>query len=143
MMMPSVNDNFFNGFMKPFDDLFDFTNSFFDRNKMSMVKTDIKEAEGGYELDMELPGYKKDEIHAKLDHGYLTIQAEKNEENESNEDNFIRRERYHGSVSRSFYVGENVKQEDINAKFDQGVLHLTIPKFEIPAKETGYISIEG
>ena len=144
MMMPSVNDSFFNGFMKPFDDLFDFSNQFFDHNSKHLLKTDIKEVEGGYELDMELPGYKKDEIQAKLDHGYLTIQAQKKEEKEEkNQENFIRRERYQGSVSRSFYVGNNIKQEDIKASFDNGILHLIVPKAVIEQSKESFIPIEG
>lgn len=146
MMMPSVRDSFFRGFMNPFDDLFDFSKSFFDGSNQNVLKTDIKEANGNYELEMELPGYQKADINAKLENGYLTVQAKhKEEKDEKNEEgNYIRRERYQGMVSRSFYVGESVKQEDINASFEQGVLHLTIPKAAIVEKENqGYIRIEG
>lgn len=114
--------------------------------RTGMMKTDVKEADGVYEVDMELPGYKKQDISAKLEKGYLTITAVKNEENnEGNPDSrYIRRERYSGQCSRSFFVGENVRQEDIHARFEDGILKLTIPKTE-PAKieEQKYIAIEG
>jgi len=94
---------------------------------------------------MELPGVKKEDIHAALQNGYLTIQASTNQNRDEKESNgnFIRRERYQGSISRSFYVGENVRQEDIKACFKHGVLHLTIPKCETIEQENGYIPIEG
>lgn len=110
------------------------------------MKTDVKEADGIYEVDMELPGYKKEDVSAKLEKGYLTITASKNAENDTKDDDgkYIRRERYSGQCSRTFYVGENVRQEDIHAKFEDGILKLTVPKTE-PAKieEQKYISIEG
>lgn len=146
MMMPSVRDNFFKGFMNPMEDMLDFTNSFFDGKKHNVLKTDIKEVDGNYELDMELPGYKKEEIKAKVENGYLTILANQKEEKDKkdNKGNYIRRERYQGSVSRSFYVGDSVKQEEIKAKFDNGVLHLMLPKKEVTDQnKENYISIEG
>lgn len=145
MMMPSIRDCFYNEMMNPFENMFHFTDSLFDSDDFAMPRTDVKEVGGNYEMDMELPGVKKEDINAKLENGYLTIQAKQDnrrDEKDSN-GNYIRRERYQGSMSRSFYVGENVRQEDINASFDQGVLHLTIPKMEIPQEDNGYIRIEG
>ena len=147
MMMPStMRKNFLNGWMNPFDDMFDFSNSFFDSNDRGLLKTDVKEVDGNYELDMELPGFKKEDINAGLKDGYLTIQATRHEENDKKDKkgNYIRRERYQGSVSRSFYVGDNVKQEDIKAKFDNGILHLTLPKVEVANQaKDNFIKIEG
>lgn len=145
MMMPSIRNSFFNELMNPFDDMFHFASNLFDTDDFAMPKTDVKEVNGNYELDMELPGVKKEDINAKLENGYLTIQAtqDNSRDEKDSEGNYIRRERYQGSFSRSFYVGDNVKQEDINASFDQGVLRLTIPKNEIPTEENHYIRIEG
>lgn len=110
------------------------------------MKTDVKETDNAYELDIDLPGFKKDEVTAKLENGYLTISATKgmNKDEQNKEGKYIRRERYAGAMSRSFYIGENVQQEDIHAKFEDGILKLTVPK-EDPKKveEKKYISIEG
>ena len=112
-----------------------------------LMKTDIKENESGYELAVELPGHKKDELKIELKEGYMTISAEsKHEENENDDKgNFIRRERYYGSSSRSFYVGEAVTQEDIKAKYEDGILKISVPKKELKPEvpETKYITIEG
>ena len=105
-----------------------------------------RELENTYELDIDLPGFKKDEVKIELDGGYLTISATKgaNNDEQNKEGKYIRRERYTGTMSRSFYVGEDVQQEDIHAKFEDGILKLTVPK-ENPKKveEKKYISIEG
>ena len=116
------------------------------------MRTDIKETEGGYEFDVELPGYAKSDITAELKDGYLTITAKKETVNEDNsadevvdEKKYIRRERYYGTCRRAFYVGEEVTQNDIKAKYDNGILELFVPKIE-PAKveeEKKYINIEG
>ena len=111
------------------------------------MKTDIKDTEDGYELSMELPGFSKEDISAQLRDGYLTISAAKNEvkDEKDKEGNYIRKERYSGQCSRSFYVGKELKQEDIRAKFDNGELVLRFPKAEerkeVPSEE--FISIEG
>jgi len=113
----------------------------------AVMKTDIKENETGYELYVELPGYKKEDVSAELKDGTLIIKASKNTETEEkdNNDKFIRRERFHGSVSRSFYVGEDMEENDIKAKFEDGILKLFVPKKETkPAiEEKKYIAIEG
>lgn len=112
-----------------------------------MMKTDIKESAQAYEMTMNLPGVKKEDVKAELKDGYLTIQASSNTENNTQDDDgrYIRRERYMGSCSRSFYVGEQVKQEEIKARFEDGTLKLIIPKKEEkPAvEEKKYIAIEG
>ena len=109
------------------------------------MKTDVKETDQGYELDIELPGYKKEDVRAQLKDGYLTVQAAKNMNNdEKNEQGaYIRRERYAGTMSRSFYVGDNVTEEDIHAKFEDGILKLSVPKKEAKkVEENKYITIQ-
>ena len=147
MLMPSILSNDF------MDDFFSvprvtgFGGSRFDRDFSRMMTTDVKETDNGYQLDMNLPGFAKEDIKAELKDGYLTINAQSNSSNDEKDDdgNFIRRERYTGSCSRSFYVGDGVTQDDIHAAFKDGVLSLTVPKKEaIPEKEeTKYIAIEG
>ena len=133
-----------------FDDWMDFSFPSFDRafyesNTRNMMKTDVKETDQGYELDIELPGYKKEDVRAQLKDGYLTVQAAKNMNNdEKNEQGaYIRRERYAGTMSRSFYVGDNVTEEDIHAKFEDGILKLSVPKKEAKkVEENKYITIQ-
>ena len=110
------------------------------------MKTDVKETDVGYEVDIDLPGFKKDEISAKLDDGYLTISASKglDKDEKNKEGKYIRKERYAGAMSRSFYVGGDVTEEDIKAKYEDGILRLSIPKKEAKAVENKkYIAIEG
>ena len=112
----------------------------------NVMNTDVKETEDGYELEMDLPGFKKDELHLELNDGYLTISAEKglDKDEKDKNDKYIRRERYAGSMSRSFYVGENMKEEDIHAKYENGILTLDVPKEQKKAvPEKRYIAIEG
>ena len=149
MLMPSIfNNSLFDEMMDfPFGrDFFGDSGRMLNDYRTGVMKTDVIEADGVYEVDMELPGYKKEDVSARLDKGYLTITAVKNEENNENGGNgkYIRRERYCGQCSRTFYIGENVRQEDIHAKFEDGILKLTVPKTQ-PAKieEQKYISIEG
>ena len=112
-----------------------------------MMKTDIKDTDNGYELTMNVPGVKKEDVKAELKDGYLTVNVSSNSGRDEKDENgkYIRRERYSASCSRSFYVGDAVTQEDIKAKFEDGTLKLTIPKKEAkPAvEEKKYISIEG
>jgi HSP20 family molecular chaperone IbpA len=109
------------------------------------MKTDVKETEEGYEVNVDLPGFKKEEIHLELENGNLTISTEKSLENkEEKQGRLLRQERYAGTMSRSFYVGRNVTEEDIRAKYENGVLTLMIPKKDapkVPEKKT--ICIEG
>ena len=149
MYMPSIFGESLFDDMFPFDDSFfapSKKNPLYGKNASRVMKTDIKETEGSYELDIDLPGFKKDEISAELKDGYLTVSAAKglDKDEEDKKGNYIRRERYAGSTSRSFYVGNGVKNEDVHAKFENGVLRLSIPKKaaeEIEADK--YISIEG
>ena len=109
------------------------------------MKTDVKETDKGYELDIELPGYQKEDVKAQLKDGYLTVQAAKNVNNDekNNEGAYIRRERYEGTMSRSFYVGEDVTEADIQAKFENGILKLSVPKKEAKkVEENKYITIQ-
>ena len=131
-----------------FDNMFDdfFKDPFFTRNNsVKVMKTDIQEKDDNYILAMDLPGYDKEDIKAQLKDGYLTISAQKNTSNDEKDEegNYIRRERYCGKCSRSFYVGDSIKEEDIKASFNNGILELTFPK-EVPQKEEEmkYITID-
>lgn len=125
-------NNFFNNL---FDDSF-FMNPSANSNSQVM-KTDVIEKDGNYLVEVELPGYKKDEIKVALKEGYLTISANKVEEKEEKDENqkVVRKERFSGSCNRSFYVGENLSEEDIKAKYNDGILHLTLPKEKEAIKE--------
>ena len=118
------------------------------KHAQNLMKTDVKETEDAYEVDVDLPGFKKDEIKVSLEDGYLTIEAAKGldeDEQEKKSGKYIRKERYAGSCQRSFYVGDNLTQEDIKGEFKHGILTLNVPKKEAkPAVETNkYIAIEG
>ena len=145
MMMPSLFGNsLFDEWMDfPFDSGF----SKGVKRENSLMKTDVRECDGAYELEMELPGCKKEDVTAQLNDGYLTVQASRNASNEEKDSqgNYIRRERYTGQCSRSFFVGEAVKQEDIRARFEDGILKLTVPRVEEQkrAEENKFIAIEG
>lgn len=129
MMMPRRNFGL---------DLFDemFKDPFFSRTSSkqqpAMMKTDIQEKDGNYLMDIDLPGFSKENINAELQNGYMTITAKKDESNDTKDEdgNYIHRERYTGSCSRTFYVGEGITEEDIQASFKDGILHLAIPKDE-------------
>ena len=116
------------------------------RNAARVMKTDLKEHEDGYELSVDLPGFKKDQIQLQLNNGYLTVSAAKGieEEEKDKEGRLVHQERFAGSMSRSYYVGENLEEEDVKAKFENGVLTLSFPKAEqkkLPERKT--IQIEG
>ncbi len=158
MMTPSIfGENLFDDF---FDSFFDFPvwddkamqkaqKKLYGRHAANMMKTDVQEHDDHYEVDIDLPGFKKDELSLELKDGYLLISAAKGydkEEKEKESGRFVRRERYAGSMSRSFYVGEDVKQEDIHARYESGVLKLSVPKMEAKkpqVEEKKYIAIEG
>ena len=130
MLVPSIfSDNFMTDF---FNTAFDKTPSKFHATGSSLMSADVKEYKDHYELGLELPGYKKEDVTASLKDGYLTIEAKREAkyDEQDNECHHIRRERYVGTLSRSFYVGEDVKQEDIKAKFGNGVLDIVVPKVE-------------
>lgn len=149
MLMPSIfGEDLFDDFMNfPFEgDFFGGKNPLYGKHQKNLMKTDIRETESGYELDIDLPGFKKDEINAKLENGYLTISAAKglDKDEQDKKGNYIRRERYAGSMSRSFFVGEGVTQEDVHAKFEDGILKLSVPKKAAKeVEQQRYISIEG
>ena len=134
--------------MDLFDEMFrdPFFSSAFDFGNTNIMKTDVREKDGNYIMDIELPGYSKEDVKAELKDGYLTIQAEKNENSDekTSQGDFVRRERYSGSCNRSFYVGDAITEEDIKANFENGTLKMTIPKKEAKAvPEKKFISIEG
>ena len=142
MLMPGLFDEFFDDFARPVRREVKFREP-----AGCAMKTDVKEKDDAYELDIELPGYSKDNVKAELKDGFLTVSAtvEKNNDEKDKDGRYIRRERYSGSCSRSFYVGENVTEADIKAKFDNGVLIIDIPKVEKnpEIEENKYIQIEG
>ena len=148
-MMPSIfGENLFDDWMDfPFEkDFFGGKNPLYGKHAKNMMKTDVRETENGYELDIDLPGFKKDEITAQLKDGYMTISASKglDKDEKDKEGRYIRRERYAGAMSRSFYVGEGITEEDIHAKYEDGILKLSVPKKDKKAVEQKkYISIEG
>ena len=143
MLMPSIfGESLLDDF---FEDPFD--NYAYAMNTSNLMKTDVKDTDQGYEITMNLPGVKKEEVKAELKDGYLTISASTNSDKDEKDGNgrYIRRERYSGSCSRSFYVGEDVTQDEIKAKFENGALTLLVPKKDQkPAVEDKkYIAIEG
>ena len=149
MMMPSIfGENLFDDFMNdfPFEKhFFGERNPLYGKHAKYIMKTDVKETDNSYELDIDLPGFKKEDINVQLDNGYLTIAASKSleKEDEHEKSHYIRQERYSGSMSRSFYVGNDVKQEEIHAKYEDGILKLAVPKKAAKAIETNkYIQIE-
>ena len=146
MLMPSIfGENLFN------DEWMDFgfpevDKALYGKHASHEMKTDVKETDSGYEVDIDLPGFKKDEINVQLDNGYLSISAAKglDKEEKNKEGKYIRKERYAGAMSRSFYVGDALTQEDIKAKYESGILRLSIPKKEAKQVEaTKRIAIEG
>lgn len=144
MFMPSIfRENLF-------DDWMDFPFQRMERvqsgNTQNVMRTDVKETDQQYEIDMDLPGFKKEDVKVQLKDGYLTVQAAQNMDNSQQDQNgkYIRRERFYGSVGRSFYVGDKVTEEDIHAKFEDGILKLTLPKDDAgKAEQKQYIAIEG
>ena len=147
-MLPSIfGKNLFDDFFgTPFNEEFFRGTPQLYKKSSQLMNTDILESDNGFELHIDLPGFKKEDIKLSADGGYLTVSAEHSENNDEKDDNgkYIRRERYSGSCSRSFYVGEDLKKEDIKAKFDNGILSITLPKQEkqLPEKKDTYIAIE-
>ena len=154
MLMPSIfDDNWLEDWMDfPFERGSwgarerDDRNAFYGRHGNGLMKTDVREKDGNYEVDMDLPGFKKEDLSLKLENGCLTVTAKQNVDNDQKDDQgrYIRRERYSGTMSRSFYVGENITESDIHAKYEDGILKLTLPKPDSEAVESRkYIAIEG
>ena len=153
MLMPSIfGENLFDDFFTPFyyDDKDEkkAEKKLYGHRAQNLLRTDIKETKEGYELVIDVPGFKKDEVKVALKDGYLTVSAAKGldeEEDDKKTGRYIRRERYAGTLSRSFYVGDAVSEEDIHAKYEDGILKLSVPKKAPKAVEEkdGYIAIEG
>ena len=149
MLMPSIfGENLFDEMMDfPWErEFFGRRNPLYGKNEKNLMKTDVKETDNSYELDNDLPGFKKDEVSASLENGYLTISAAKglDKDQKDKEGKYIRRERYAGSCSRSFYVGDAVTESDIHAKFEDGILKLSVAKKDPQVEEKkGRIAIEG
>ena len=145
MLMPSIfGENLFN------DDWMNFgfpevDKALYGKHAGHEMKTDVRETESGYEVDIDLPGFKKDEINVELNNGYLSISAAKGlDKEEKKEGKYIRKERYAGSMSRSFYVGDAIKQEDVKAKYEDGILRLSVSKKAAEQIESSNrIAIEG
>ena len=138
-----VFDDFDRSFFRGFGNV---DHALYGKHAQHMMKTDVKELDDSYEVDVDLPGFKKDEIHLELNNGYLTISTEKTleKDNEGKKGKMLRQERYSGVMQRSFFVGEHLTEEDIKASYENGVLHVMIPKKEarkVPEKKT--ILIEG
>ncbi|MDO5418414.1 MAG: Hsp20/alpha crystallin family protein [Lachnospiraceae bacterium] len=156
MLMPSIfGEDMFDDFMRDFDfpffddrDMRKAERKLYGHHSRNLMKTDIKETKEGYELEMDLPGFTKDEVSVSLEDGTLTVSAAKGldqDEQEKKTGKYIRRERYAGSCERSFYVGDAVTEADIKGEFKHGILKLFVPKKEVkPAvEEKKYIAIEG
>ena len=148
MLMPSIfGENLFDDWMDfPFEREFFGKNPLYGKNAKNIMKTDVRELDDHYELDIDLPGFKKDEISAELKDGYLIISAAKglDKDQKDKEGRTIRQERYAGSCSRSFYVGEGVTEQDIKGKFEDGILKLSVPKKDAKkVEEKKTIAIEG
>ena len=145
-MLPSIfGENLFDDF---FSDPFGMMvpqgrDPLYGKHGKNLMKTDVRETESSYELDIDLPGFKKDEVNVELKNGYLTIQAAKglDKEEQDKKGKYIRQERYAGACSRSFYVGTDLQPKDVSAKFTDGILELTFPK-EAPKKEPDVTRVE-
>lgn len=153
MLRPSIfGEYLFDDFMddfrfSEFPELADVDRVLYGKHGKNMMKTDVKELDNGFEVDIDLPGFKKDEIRLQLENGYLTVNAAKglDKDEQDKKGRYVRRERYAGSMSRSFYVGDHVTEKDIHPKYENGILRFSVPKEEKkPIEEKKhYISIEG
>ena len=138
-MLPSIfGENMFDEMLNrafDMDDMFGGKNPLYGKHARNLMKTDIRENDNSYELDIDLPGFKKDEVQVELEDGYLTNKAEKGLDKDEKDDQgrYIRQERYAGAMSRSFYVGDGVTTDDMKAKFEDGILQITVPKTTVEA----------
>ena len=136
MMIPRRNGNGVDIFDEVFND------PFFSEKENKIMKTDVKEKDGSYILEIDIPGYDKEDIQIELQDGYVTVTATKNEEKEDKHAKYLKRERFSGMCSRSYYAGENIKEEDIKANFKNGILTIEFPKeVEKRVEERKYIPI--
>ena len=148
-MVPSIfGENLFDEF---WNDPFDMDrmlprgrDPLYGKHSKNLMKTDVRETEGSYELDVDLPGFKKEEVNVELNNGYLTIEAAKSldKDDTDKQGRYIRQERYAGSMSRSFYVGEDVEPDQISAKFESGILQISVPKAAKKLPKSSSISID-
>ena len=147
-MLPSIfGESIFDDWMDtPFEkEFFGRKNPLYGKHAKNIMKTDVKETDKSYEFDIDLPGFKKDEIKAKLENGYLTVTAQKglDKDEQNKEGQYIRRERYTGSCSRTFYIGDEIDENAVSAKFEDGILKLNVPKMTQPqVDQTKHIAIE-
>ena len=154
MLLPAVfHENLFDDWFDPFfDDMSRELNresrQVFGKRGANMMKTDVKEIDGGYEVAVDLPGCKKEDVKMQLEDGYLTIQAARSHTTNDNGQNgrYVRRETFSGTCARSFYIGDQIRKEDIHAKFEDGVLKITLPRIEakkeLPTANPNLIDIE-
>ena len=149
MMMPRIfGESLFDDFMNDFgfSSFPSVEKRLYGKHGQNLMKMDVKDKDGCYEIDIDLAGFKKDDIKMELENGYLTVSASKGMDNDKKDEdgNYIRRERYAGSMSRSFYVGDQVTEDDIHPKYENGVLSFSVPKEEAKKIEDKkrYISIE-
>ena len=145
MLMPSIfGENLFDDWMDfSFPDI---DKTLYGKHAKNMMKTDVRETEDSYEVDIDLPGFKKDQINLELQNGYLTVSAAKglDKDEKTEKGKMIRQERYAGAMQRSFYIGDTVTEADVKAKFEDGVLNICVPKAEPKKLENHkYIAIEG
>ena len=152
MLMPMRrNRNLLSELMSdPFDAFFDAATApvqAMQKMSPSLMRTDIKETDAGFELTIDLPGFKRDDVQAELKDGYLTIAAQTQSESEDKDEKgtYVRKERFSGKCSRTFYVGDDIEEDDIRAKFEDGVLKIAVPKKQEQPKleEKKTIAIEG
>lgn len=150
MLLPSIfGENLFDDFMDDFryPAFPDVDKTLYGKHAKNLMKTDVKEKDGSFEVDIDLPGFKKDEITMHLEDGYLTVSAAKGLDKDEKDEKgtYVRHERYAGSMSRSFYVGEQITEDDIHPKYENGILSFSVPKKEGKAIEDKkrYIAIEG
>ena len=150
MLLPSIfGENLFDDFMDDFryPAFPDVDKTLYGKHAKNLMKTDVKEKDGSFEVDIDLPGFKKDEITMHLEDGYLTVSAAKGLDKDEKDEKgtYVRHERYAGNMSRSFYVGEQITEDDIHPKYENGILSFSVPKKEKKAIEDKkrYIAIEG
>ncbi|MCR5368949.1 Hsp20/alpha crystallin family protein [Eubacterium sp.] len=148
MLLPSIfGEDLLDDWMDfPRMDFGDIDRKLYGKRAAQVMKTDVHELGDKYELDIDLPGFKKDEIKLSLENGYLSVSASKelDKDKKDKKGKIIRQERYSGAMNRSFYIGDDVKQEDVKAKYEDGVLKLVVPKKESEkVQEKKYIAIEG
>lgn len=147
-MLPSIfGENLFDSFFSEPFRMFEreADHELYGKHAVAVMRTDVRETDNTYELDIDLPGFKKDQITASVENGYLTVTAAKGLDKDEGDKNgrYVRRERWAGQCSRSFYVGEGITDADVHAKFEDGILRLSIPKAEQKAlPEKTYIAIE-